>query len=65
MLLSLYPILDRVEGRLPRPPEQCVWRGEAQSQYAGQLSAVRETIAVLRMRLDRTLEAMQVVGSCG
>jgi hypothetical protein len=65
IVLSLYPMLDRVEWRMPLPPDSCVWRGEAQSQYARQLSAAREATAVLRMHLDRALDAMQAVGSCG
>lgn len=65
ILLSLYPVLDRVEARLPQPPDSCVWQGLARTQYAMQLNQVREAIVLARAHLDRAVEALRIVGTCG
>lgn len=65
ILLSLYPMLDRVEHRLPHAPQSTDWRGDAQTQYARQLALIREAAAIARMHLDNTLEALRAADSCG
>ena len=65
ILLSLYPMLDRVERRLPRPPEASTWQGQAKTQYAIRLDLVGEATAIIRMHLDGAVEALQSADSCG
>ena len=65
ILLSLYPMLDRVEHRLPRPPEANSWQGQAKTQYAIRLGLLSEATTIIRMHLDGAVEALQSADSCG
>ena len=65
ILLSLYPMLDRVELRLPRAPEASTWQGQAKTHYALRLDLIRETTAIIRMHLDGVIEELHSAGSCG